>query len=151
MQGIFDPRWITHHRATVDSAALGGIRVTRRTGQGEWSPETGMSGGSELVLFEGKARWQKFGATTKRDYIEDFAQFQRTRVQVSIAEVAAWCEANGIDKEANYFHPGDKVELIDNPSNPDSDGSVSYIWGDPTSSNAWHYTFITQENEKQVG
>lgn len=151
MPGIFDPRWATFHRPTVDSAALGHIRITRITELGEWSP-SGSTPSNEIVLYDGPARWQKVGQTTKRDFVEDFAQFQRVRVQVSFAKVRQYRTDNGIDvDEINYFHPSDKVELTANAANPDSVTSVAYVWGDASSSNAWHHTFVCQENQKQVG
>lgn len=151
MQGIFDPRWVYHHRATVASSELATIRVTRQTESSTWTPETGMSGGAETVLYEGKARWQKFGFITRRDHMSDAAQFQRVRVQIAFEEVDAYRTANGITIEPDYFHPNDRIELVENDANPDSVGSVVYLWGDTTSSNPWHHTFVCQENQKQDG
>lgn len=148
MQGIFHPQWTTHFRPTVATAELATIKITRNTGDGGFTEDGWVDGTSE-VIYEGKARWQKIGVTTKRDFTEDFAQFNRVRVQISMVRVDAYYEALG--KTFDGFRPNDKIELIENKSNPQSVGDVSYIWGDPTSSNAWHYTINAQENKKQEG
>ena len=96
MQGIFDPRWVYHHRKTVDTAALGYIRISRPDGtKPDWDPETGeVTSPGLYVLYEGKARWQKKGQPTKRDHLQDTANFQRVLVQVSFKEFADWQAEN---------------------------------------------------------
>lgn len=148
MQGIFDPQWITHHRQTVQSAELAEIRITRAGGEVVWTPETGTTGGEDIVLFEGTCRWQKVGRPTKRDFVEDFALFNAVRVQISIEKLNAYRTLHNLDFR---FEANDKVELVGNKSNPDSEGDVVYYWGDPTSGNAWHHTLMCQQNMKQVG
>lgn len=141
MTGIFHPNWAFHHRATVSTAELATVRITRNAGDGGFG-ENGWQDGSEIIIYEGKARWQKVGQVTKRDFTEDFAQFNRVRVQISM---------NRLPEDFDGFKPNDKVTLVENESNPDSVGDVSYVWGYPTSSNAWHYTLNCQENAKQIG
>lgn len=148
MNGIFDPRWATHHRQTVASSELAEVRITRVLTQGEWSAEFGMTGGAEVVLYEGKARWQKIGYPTKRDHIEDSANFQRVRVQVQDERVRKYQLAHQI---VYTFQPNDKVTLTRNPSMPSSEGSTVYVWGNATSSNAWHHSLTCQQNMKQDG
>lgn len=148
MAGIFDPRWVTHHRPTVASAELAEVKITRVLNQGEWSPEFGLTGGTELVLYEGKARWQKVGYPTKRDHVADSANFQRVRVQVQVERVSKYQTDHGIEYA---FQPNDKVTLTRNDSMPSSEGSTVYVWGDATSSNAWHHSLTCQQNMKQDG
>lgn len=142
MQGIFDPRWITHFRPTVASAELATVRVTRGETPGYLDDVLGWVEPTAKVIYAGKARWQKVGMTTKRDFVEDFAQFNRVRVQISM---------NRTPVDFTGFMPNDKIELTVNESNPTSVGSVVYYWGDPTSSNAWHHTLNCQQNMKQEG
>lgn len=151
MQGIFDPRWVYHHRKTVDTAALGYIRISRPDGtKSDWDPETGdVTSPGLYVLYEGKARWQKKGQPTKRDHLQDTANFQRVLVQVSFKEFADWQAENPLPGVDTHIRPNDRIELIINEANPDSDGSTVYVWGDATSSNPWHHTFMCQENMKQ--
>lgn len=142
MQGIFDPRWVTHFRPTVATAELATVRITRGVAQGYLDPILGWVEPSANVVYEGKARWQKIGMSTKRDNVSDFALFNRVRVQISF---------NRMPDDFTGFMPNDKVELVHNGSNPVSEGSAVYYWGDPTSSNAWHHTLNCQQNQKQDG
>lgn len=142
MQGIFDPRWVTHYRPTVATAELATVRVTRGLTEGHFDDVLGWVPPTANVVYEGNARWQKVGLSTKRDNVSDFALFNRVRVQISFSRVP---------DDFTGFMPNDKVELIVNGSNPGSEGSAVYYWGDPTSSNAWHYTLNCQQNMKQEG
>lgn len=152
MQGIFDPRWVYHHRDTVESAALGTIRITRPDGaKEEWDPETGdVTSPGVHVLYEGSARWQKNGQPTKRDHLQDTANFQRVLVQVSIEKMDAYRKANHIDGVDMKIRPNDRIELVVNTPNTDSEGEAVYVWGFGTSSNPWHHTYMCQENMKQT-
>lgn len=141
MQGIFHPNWAFHHRATVATAELATVRISRNTGDGGFG-ENGWEDGTDVTVYEGKARWQKVGQVTKRDFTEDFAQFNRVRVQISFSR---------LPENFTGFKPNDKITLVENVSNPESVGDVSYVWGTPTSSNAWHVTIMAQENAKQIG
>lgn len=152
MQGIFDPRWVTHHRGTVASAELATIRITRPNNEVEamWDPDTGdVLLPDVYVLYEGTARWQKNSQPTKRDFLQDTANFQRVLVQVSMEKMNAYQKANPIAGVDMDIRPNDRIELVSNASNPSSDGSTVYVWGNATSSNAWHHTFKCQENMKQ--
>lgn len=144
MEGIFHPLWTTHFRPTVATSHLAKVRITRSTGTGKYNPVTREyeGAGSAETIYEGRARWQKVGMTTKRHTIDDYAQFNRVRVVIMMEEMPA---------NFDGFKPNDKVTLLDNPSNPSSEGSVVYFWGDPTSGNAWHHTLNCQQNMKQVG
>lgn len=144
MQGIFDPRFAFHVRPTLATSHLAEIRITRNSGDGGFTDE-GWSDGKDVIIYEGKARWQKVGQTTKRDFTEDFAQFNRVRVQIMMEAVKKF------DPDFSGFKPNDKIELVVNASNPDSQGDVVYVWGEPTSSNAWLYTINCQQNMKQIG
>lgn len=142
MQGIFDPNWVTHFRPTVASAELATVRITRGMSAGYLDDVLGWVEPTANVIYEGNARWQKIGMTTKRDFVSDFAQFNRVRVQISF---------NRMPDDFTGFMPNDKIELVHNGSNPVSEGSAVYYWGDPTSSNAWHHTLNCQQNMKQEG
>lgn len=144
MPGIFDPRWPYHHRATVATSELATVQIIRNSGEGGFT-EDGWVDATSSVVYEGKARWQKLGQTTKRDFTEDFGQFTRVRVQISFSRIKAF------DPTFEGFLPNDKVILVKNSPNPESEGSVAYVWGSPTSSNPWHCTLMCQENMKQVG
>ena len=148
MSSIFDPRWAAHHRYGVASAELCEVEITRQVTPGTWTPETGSSGGVTAILYQGKARWQKIGFPTKRDFVEDSANFQRVRLQLMQERVEAFQALLGVEYE---FQPNDKVTLTVNPSNPNSVGEVVYVWGNATSSNAWQYTLTCQQNMKQDG
>lgn len=144
MTGIFHPAWTTHHRPTIRTAQLATIRITRATGKGKYNPVTREyeGEGTASTVYEGSARWQKVGMTTKRHTIDDYAQFNRVRVVIMMEDLPA---------DFTGFKPNDKVTLLENPSNPTSEGSVVYFWGDPTSGNAWQITLNCQQNMKQVG
>lgn len=142
MQGIFDPRWTTHFRPTVATAELATVRITRGMSEGYLDDVLGWVEPTANIVYEGKARWQKVGLNTKRDFVEDYALFNRVRVQISF---------NRLPDDFDGFKPNDKIELIVNTSNPDSEHDAVYYWGDPTSSNAWHHTLNCQQNQKQVG
>ena len=144
MQGIFHPKWTTHYRPLVATAEMATVRVYRNSGEGGFT-EDGWQDSVDVLIYEGKARWQKTGQTTKRDFSEDYAQFSRIRVQISMEGVQEF------NPDFEGFNQNDKVVLVENPSNPISEGSVAYVWGTPTSSNAWHYTLQCQENQKQLG
>lgn len=153
MQGIFDPRWVYHHRDTVDTAALGHIRITRpKSGQTiDWNPETGEVAETDFdVLYVGLARWQKNAKPTKRDHLQDTANFQRVLVQVSFKAMDKWRRENPSGGFDGHIRPNDRIELMSNDSNYDSKGATVYVWGNATSSNAWHHTFLCQENMKQA-
>lgn len=153
MQGIFDPRWVYHHRDTVESAALATIRITRPNNEVEieWEPDSGdVLMPETYVLYEGSARWQKNSQPTKRDFLQDTANFQRVLVQVSIEKMEQYRKEHPIPGVDMLVRPNDRVELVVNTPNTDSEGSAVYVWGNATSSNPWHHTFKCQENMKQA-
>lgn len=148
MQGIFHPKWTTHFRASVATAGLATVRISRNTGDGGFG-ENGWQDGTNVTVYEGKARWQEIGQTTKRDFTEDFAQFIRVRVEIAYADIYGWYEANGMT--FNGWKPNDKVTMVENASAPDTVGRAVYVWGDMGSSNAWDSVIDTQYNQKQIG
>ena len=144
MSGVFHPKWTTHYRPLIRTAQLAKIRITRSTGTGYYDPETRtyVGGGTAETIYEGSARWQKVGMTTKRHLIDDYGQFNRVRVVLMMED---------LPEDFTGFEANDKVTLIENESNPSSVGSVVYFWGDPTSGNAWQITLNCQQDMKQVG
>ena len=142
---IFHPNWHLHHRPTVGSSHKGIIKIYRPSGeQPTWTPEEGLVGGEDIVVYEGKARWQKRGQTTSQDFGADTARFQRVQIQISLKRFMEFADP-GMKIQTN-----DRVVLVENESNPLSENSLVYVWGMPTSSNAWLITLICQDNYKQV-
>ena len=148
MQGIFHPKWTTHFRASVATAGLATVRISRNTGDGGFG-ENGWQDGTNVTVYEGKARWQEIGQTTKRDFTEDFAQFIRVRVEIAYQDIYTWYEANGMTFDG--LKPNDKVTLVVNDSAPESVGNAVYVWGAEPSSNAWDIVIDAQANLKQIG
>ena len=146
--GIFHPKWTTHFRASVATSGLATVRITRKTEGGGFT-EDGWVDALEETLYEGRARWQELGLTTKRDYTEDFAQFIRVRVEIAYKDMTDWCKAHG--KTFEGLNTNDMVTLTENKSAPESVGSVVYVWGAMPSSNAWDIVIDTQANMKQEG
>lgn len=144
MSGIFHPLWTTHYRPTIRTAQLAEIEITRSTGTGYYDPVTReyVGGGTAQTIYTGSARWQKVGMTTKRHLIDDYGQFNRVRVVIMMED---------LPEDFVGFMPNDKVTLTANDSNPQSVGDVVYLWGDPTSANAWQITLNCQQNMKQEG
>lgn len=142
MQGMFHPNVLAHYRPIMATAELADIIVTRGLTPGHFDDVLGWVPPTANVVYAGKARWQKVGLSTKRDNVSDFALFNRVRVQISFKRIP-----DGF----TGFMPNDKLELVGNESNPASEGSAVYYWGDPTSSNAAHYTLNCQQNQKQDG
>ena len=150
MQSMIDPRWPTWNRSTVASAEFASIRITRKgSTDGTWNPITNeFEGTTPVLIYEGPARWQKTGNPTKRDFTGDTANFNTIRVQVSIEEFKAYQEDKGIYPLKVF--PNDAIELVESPYNEFSVGDTVYVWGDATSSNPWHLTFMCQQNMKQA-
>lgn len=142
MQGVFHPQVLPHYRPAAASTELATIRITRGVTPGYLDDILGWIPPTSNVIYSGKARWQKVGLNTKRDNLADFALFNRVRVQITFKRVP---------EGFTGFMPNDKIELAVNESNPVSEGSVVYYWGDPTSSNALHHTLNCQQNMKQEG
>ena len=149
MQGIFHPKWTTHFRATVATAGLATIRITRSTGEGGFVGNEWVDSVDE-VIYEGRARWQELGLTTKRDFTEDFAQFIRVRIEMAYQDIYNWYAENN-KGEFKGWKPNDKIVMVDNKSAPESNGRALYVWGDMPSSNAWDCVIDTQSNMKQIG
>ena len=148
MQGIFHPKWTTHFRALVATAGLATIRIYRSNGSGGFT-EDGWVEGVDSVIYEGRARWQELGQTTKRDFTEDFAQFIRVRLEIAYQDIYNYSDAHGL--EFKGWKPNDKVVMVKNDSAPEIEGRALYVWGDMGSSNAWDSVIDTQSNMKQDG
>ena len=149
MQSMFDPQWATHNRATVASAELESVRITRKgDGDGVYDPKTNTTTAPEvIVIYEGPARWQKSGKPTKRDNTGDTANFNSVRIQISIEEMTKYQQDVGIFM--TKVIPNDAIELVQSPFNEFAVGDTVYVWGDATSSRPWHLTFTCQQNMKQ--
>lgn len=144
-RAVFHPKFLTHVAPVISGAALGIIRVTRVLSDGTYNFDTGIvDNAGELVLYNGKARVQTVGRPTNRDFVEDTAKFQTTRVQFLM-------EDNTIQPPAEFdgFHVNDKVELIENQSDPFSEHTKLFVHGFLTSTNAWSIRLMCQANMKQ--
>lgn len=143
---FFHPNWHTHNRKDLAGSHKAIIKVLRRDAESEptWSEEGGLVSGEDLLIYEGFARWQKVGYTTQRDFASDSAMFNRVRIQIDLKRFKDFSE------ESRKIHVNDRIVLVENDSNPSSEGSLVYVWGIPTSSNAWNITLNCQENFKQV-
>ena len=144
-RGIFHPKWTTHHRPTVDSGGLARVQVYVVTGHGEWTPEAGMGADTIEMLYEGRARWQSSGRPNNRDFTEDQAKFQITRVQIGFRdnEVPSYLE------QLPEIPVNAIVKLIENKADPSIVGTRAYVHGQSKSSNPWNKTLTCQENQKQ--
>lgn len=142
---FFHPMWHIHNRFTTDSSHKATIRIYRTPTDKEtsWTPEEGIISSPDNIVYEGPARWQKRGQVTSQDFASDVAKFQRVQIQISMKRFQ---EFAGMEER---IHVNDRIELIENESNPFSEQSLVYVWGFPTSSNAWNITLICQENYKQ--
>lgn len=140
---IFHPEFIFHHRATVNTAGLARVLIERIGSRGEWNPATGLMDGAENIpLFEGRARIQKVAFPTNRDFVEDSAKFQRMRIQIGF-------EDNELTPAEFDLHINDRIKVLYNPSDPGKVGTLYYVHGDESSSNAWQRTITAQTNMKQ--
>lgn len=143
MSGIFHPAWVYHHRASANSGALGRVLIERPTKAGSWNPVTGNIDGAESQpLYRGPAQVQKVAFPTNRDFVEDTAKFQRMEVTVGF-------ETNELIPLAFDTQPNDKVTVLSNPSDPKKVGSVYYVHGDESSTNAWQRVLTCQTNMRQ--
>lgn len=143
-RGIFHPKWVSHHRPAVNSAGLARVQIYVVTGYGEWSP-TGMTEDTIEMLYEGRARWQAVGNPNNRDFIEDQAKFQTTRVQIGFEDNEVASDLLQLpDIPVNAI-----VKCIQNNADPNLVGTRVYVHGHGSSSNAWQRTLHCQENQKQ--
>jgi hypothetical protein len=143
MSGIFHPGWVKHHRATANSGLLGRVLIERVISTGEWNPLTGLiDGGETVALYRGAAQVQKVAFPTNRDFVEDTAKFQRMEVTIGF-------ETNELIPLAFDLRPNDRVTVLANASDPEKVGSVYYVHGDESSSNAWQRVITCQTNMKQ--
>ena len=144
-RSVFHPKFLTHVKPVISAAGMGVIRVTRVLSDGQFNFETGIvDGAGEVVLYNGKARVQTVGRPTNRDFVEDTAKFQTTRVQFIM-------EDNTIQPPTDFdgWHINDKVELVLNDSDPFSEHTKLFVHGFLTSTNSWATTLICQANMKQ--
>lgn len=143
MSGIFHPAWIYHHRPIANSGLLARVLIERVISTGEWNPLTGLiDGGEATPLYQGAAQIQKVAFPTNRDFVEDTAKFQRMEVTIGF-------ETNELIPLAFDVRPNDRVTVLANASDPEKVGSVYYVHGDESSSNAWQRVLTCQTNMKQ--
>lgn len=143
MSGIFHPGWIFHHRATANSGNLGRVLIERITTKGEWNRLTGLIDGEVKVsIYLGSAQIQKVAFPTNREFVEDTAKFQRMQVAVGF-------ETNELTPPAFDIRVNDRITVLENYSDPEKVGSIYYVHGDESSSNAWQRVLTAQTNMKQ--
>jgi hypothetical protein len=141
-RGMFHPKWTTHHRQTVNSAAQCRVEVYRVVSRGTWTAETGVGPDVLEYLYRGPARWQKLARPNNRDFVEDQAKFQQTRVQIGF-------EDNELPDKVLDIPVNAVVKMLENPSDPALVGTRVYVHGHASSSNAWQRNLDCQENMKQ--
>lgn len=146
LTGIFDPRWVYHHRATVGSASLGRIEIDRPLTEATYNFETGMQNGAEfLQIYSGRARVQKLARPNNRDFVEDRVELQTFRVQFNF-------DHNEIAWPTPFtWHTNDRVRLVEDPADPQMEGLTLYVHGWTGSTNSWGRTLTCQTNLKQGG
>lgn len=143
MSGIFHPGWVYHHRNVANSGMLGRVLIERVTGTGEWNPVTGLiEGETKVSVYRGPAQIQKVAFPTNRDFVEDAAKFQRMEVTIGF-------ETNELIPLTFDVHVNDRVVVLANASDPEKVGSVYYVHGDESSTNAWQRVLTCQTNMKQ--
>jgi hypothetical protein len=142
MSGIFHPGWVKHHRATANSGLLARVKIERVISTGEWNPTTGVVADTFQQLYLGAAQVQKVAFPTNRDFVEDAAKFQRMEVTIGF-------ETNELIPLAFDLRPNYRVTVLANASDPEKVGSVYYVHGDESSSNAWQRVITCQTNMKQ--
>lgn len=117
--------------------------VERVTGTGDWNPTTGLiEGETKVQVYLGPAQIQKVAFPTNRDFVEDTAKFQRMEVIIGF-------DTNELTPRAYNVNVNDHVVVLANPSDPEKVGSVYYVHGDESSSNAWQRVLTCQANMKQ--
>lgn len=142
-EGVFHPDWIYHHRATANSGSLGRVLIERIVSRGEWNPTTGLIAGAvSTQQYLGRALIQKVAFPTNRDFVEDSAKFQRMSVAIGF-------EDNELTPRTFNIRVNDKITVLFNQSDPEKIGSVYYVHGDESSSNAWQRVLTAQTNMKQ--
>ena len=143
MSGIFHPGWVFHHRHTADSGLLARVLIEREISSGEWNPATGnVEGAVSQSIYLGRAQVQNVAFPTNRDFVEDAAKFQRMQVTIGF-------ETNELEPKTFNVAVNDRVTVIANAADPEKAGSVLYVHGDASSSNAWQRVLTAQTNMKQ--
>ena len=141
--GALHPAFAFHHRQTVNSTHIARVLIERVLTRGEYDPVTNtVVGATSQQIYLGRARIQKVAFPTNRDFVEDAAKFQRMRVAVGFME-------NELIPLAFDIHINDRITVLVNASDPEKVGSVYYVHGDDSSSNAWERVLTAQNNMKQ--
>lgn len=145
MGGALHPAFAFHHRQTVNSTHIARVLIERVISRGEYNTTTGqVDGGETEQVYLGRARVQKVAFPTNRDFVEDAAKFQRMRVALGFSE-------NELPSGADFeIEVNDRITLLLNHSDPSKVGSVYYVHGDESSSNAWERVLTAQNNMKQA-
>lgn len=144
-RGIFHPKFTQHHKNTIGSARLARVQIFVVSDFGTWTPE-GTGADTTELLFEGRARWQSIARPNNREFVEDQAKFQLTRVSIDYADN----EVPSYLTQLPDIPVNAVVKCIDNPADPTLVGTRVYIHGWGSSSNAWERNFMCQGNKKQV-
>lgn len=142
MSGIFHPGWVYHHRRTADSGLLARVLIEREVSAGEWSPETGQAPSVMEPIYRGPAQIQNVAFPTNRDFVEDAAKFQRMQVTLGFS-------TNELEPKTFNVSVNDRITVLNNPADPEKEGSIMYVHGDESSSNAWQRVLTAQTNMKQ--
>jgi hypothetical protein len=119
------------------------VLIERVISRGEYNPDTNsIEGAVTQQVYLGKARIQKVAFPTNRDFVEDAAKFQRMRIAIGFTE-------NELIPLAFELQINDRITVLHNASDPSKVGSIYYVHGDESSSNAWERVITAQTNMKQ--
>lgn len=141
------PRFTSHVKPVISGAALGEIRITRQIVEGIYNYDTGQVEGEVLeLLYHGNARVQPTGRPTNRDFVEDTARFQTTRVQLVASD-------NKIIPPIDFkgYRVNDKVTITRNESARHTEGETLFVHGFMASTNSWSTVLVCQADMKQGG
>jgi Family of unknown function (DUF6093) len=143
VSGIFHPGWVFHHRLTADSGLQARVLIEREVSAGDWNPLTGLQEGAVIEqIYKGPAQIQNVAFPTNRDFVEDAAKFQRMQVTIGFS-------TNELTPKTFNVQVNDRITVLNNRSDPEKEGSVMYVHGDESSSNAWQRVLTAQTNMKQ--
>lgn len=142
--GIFHPKFIFHHRNSLSTSHLARVLIERITDRGAYNFATGaVDGGVYEAIYQGTARITKVAFPTNRDIPEDAAKLQRMRVAIGFDD-------NELVPGSFNVNVNDRITVLTNASDPEKVGTVYYVHGDESSSNAWERVLTAQTNMKQA-
>lgn len=142
-QSIFHPEFVTHHQATVNSAATGRVKIERVIGRGEWTPEAGMGSDNFMAIYEGPAMVEAITNASRREFVQDANDSQMVQVQIGF-------DTNEIPWPDDFtFQSNDRVTVTENLADPMMEGITVYVHGWLGSTHSWARKLFCRHNTKQ--